>query len=50
MQYQFYDLGYIERGKIVEVTLGYAANIRIMAAQIIQVSRMVVDTVLLVAL
>lgn len=30
MQYQFYDLGNVERGKIVEVTLGYAANIRIM--------------------
>ena len=30
MQYQFYDLGNVERGKIVEVTLGYAANVRIM--------------------
>jgi hypothetical protein len=30
MQYQLYDLGNVERGKIVEVTLGYAANVRIM--------------------
>lgn len=30
MQYQFYDLGNVEQGKIVEVTLGYAANVRIM--------------------
>jgi len=30
MQYQFYDLGNVERGKIIEVTLGYAANVRIM--------------------
>ncbi len=30
MQYQFYDLGNVDKGKIVEVTLGYAANVRIM--------------------
>jgi len=30
MQYQLYDLGNAERGKVVEVTLGYAANVRIM--------------------
>ena len=30
MQYQLYNLGNVERGKIVEVTLGYAANVRIM--------------------
>jgi hypothetical protein len=30
MQYQYYDLGNVETGKIVEVTLGYAANVRIM--------------------
>jgi len=30
MQYQFYDLGHIERGKIFEVSLGYVANVRIM--------------------
>lgn len=30
IQYQFYDLGTIDKGKIVEVTLGYAANVRIM--------------------
>jgi hypothetical protein len=30
MQYQFYDLGNVSAGKIVEVTLGYAANVRIM--------------------
>lgn len=30
MQYQYYDLGNVERGKIVEVTLGYAANVRIL--------------------
>jgi len=30
IHYQYYDLGNVERGKIVEVTLGYAANVRIM--------------------
>lgn len=30
MQYQFYDLGNVDKGKIVEVTLRYAANVRIM--------------------
>lgn len=30
MQYQYYDLGNVEKGKIVEITLGYAANVRIM--------------------
>jgi len=30
MQYQYHDLGNVEKGKIVEVTLGYAANVRIM--------------------
>lgn len=30
MQYQYYDLGSISAGNIVEVTLGYAANVRIM--------------------
>jgi hypothetical protein len=30
MQYQYYDLENVEKGKIVEVTLGYAANVRIM--------------------
>lgn len=30
MQFQSYDLGNITAGKIVEVTLGYAANVRIM--------------------
>jgi len=30
MQYQFYDLGNVPAGRIVEVTLGYAANVRIM--------------------
>jgi len=30
MQYQYYDLGNVEKGNIVEVTLGYAANVRIM--------------------
>ena len=30
MQYQYYDLGNVEKGKVVEVTLGYAANVRIM--------------------
>ncbi len=30
MQYQYYDLGKIKTGQIVEVTLGYAANVRIM--------------------
>lgn len=30
MQYQHYDLKTVEKGSIVEVTLGYAANVRIM--------------------
>lgn len=30
MQYQYYDLGTVSAGKIVKVTLGYAANARIM--------------------
>jgi hypothetical protein len=30
MQYQYYDLKTVEKGKIIEVTLGYAANVRIM--------------------
>lgn len=30
MQFQSYDLGTIDKGNIVEVTLGYAANVRIM--------------------
>ena len=30
MQYQYYDLGNVSAGDIVEVTLGYAANVRIM--------------------
>ncbi|NLN47800.1 MAG: DUF1883 domain-containing protein [Clostridiales bacterium] len=30
MQYQYYDLGNVLAGNIVEVSLGYAANIRIM--------------------
>lgn len=30
MQYQYYDLGSVDQGKIIEVTLGYAANVRIM--------------------
>jgi len=30
VQYQYYDLKTVEKGSIVEVTLGYAANVRIM--------------------
>ncbi len=30
MDYQHYDLSVVEKGKIVEVELGYAANVRIM--------------------
>lgn len=30
MQYQYHDLGNIKQGNIVEVTLGYAANVKIM--------------------
>lgn len=30
MQYQYYDLGNVSSGTIVEVSLGYAANVRIM--------------------
>ena len=30
MQYQFYDLKNVPAGKIVEVQLGYAANVRVM--------------------
>lgn len=30
MEYRFHDLGNVEKGRIVEVTLGYAANVRIM--------------------
>ena len=30
MEYQLYNLGYLEKGKIVEVALAYAANVRIM--------------------
>ncbi len=30
MQYQYYDLGSVDKGNIVEVALGYAANVRIM--------------------
>jgi len=30
IQYQYYDLGDVQSGQIVEVGLGYAANVRIM--------------------
>jgi hypothetical protein len=30
MQYQYYNLGTVEKGKIIQVALGYAANVRIM--------------------
>jgi hypothetical protein len=30
MQYQYYDLGNLSAGQVVEVTLGYAANVRVM--------------------
>lgn len=30
MQYQYYNLGNVEKGKVVEVTLGSAANVRLM--------------------
>lgn len=30
MQYQYYDLKTVEKGNIIEVTLGHAANVRIM--------------------
>lgn len=32
MQFQHYDLGYVEARKIVEVTLGYSANVRILTS------------------
>lgn len=32
MQYQYYDLKQISAGSIVEVTLGYAANVRVMTS------------------
>jgi len=48
MQYQFYDLGNVERGKIVEVTLGYAANVRIMDSSNYSSFKMDVDITMLV--
>ncbi len=30
MEFQQYDLGQVQAGRIVEVTLGYAANVKIM--------------------
>ena len=30
MQYQYHDLKTVEKGKIIEVTLGFAANVRVM--------------------